>query len=356
MRITHLRLADFRNVSFAETALDAPRIFLLGANGQGKTNLLEAVGMLPALRSFRTPETALLIRHGAVAAQMACALEHEREGKVTVQVTISSKKKSATVDGENIRQMSAYLGRFPVVAFCSDDIELLRGAPGKRRRWLDLAIAAHDSAYLDALRRYHAALAGRNQLLRRTEPPAEELSAFEKVLAPCAAAVVRARGKMLEELGRELALACEGIGLPSAAVGLAYEPSAATEDAGGWEEIYLRQRKPDVLLRATQRGPHRDDFLFRFGSHPARDVASEGQQRGLVLGLALAQLVLVRRRTGLAPIVLADDILGELDPARKRGFWETLGDDSQVLATGTVPPENAKEWRTLRVEQGNYFS
>jgi len=104
----------------------------------------------------------------------------------------------------------------------------------------------------------------------------------------------------------------------------------------------------------TQRGVHRDDFQFLFEKFSAREMASEGQQRGLVLALGLAWLARLRAQSQVAPLVLADDILSELDARRKVGFWSALGDTSQVLATGTVPPEGADSWKILRVKSGTY--
>ncbi|MDR2982908.1 MAG: DNA replication and repair protein RecF [Puniceicoccales bacterium] len=354
MRIQHLRLADFRNISFAEVALGYDRVFLLGCNGQGKTNLLEAVGLLPALRSFRTQETGLLVRHGCPAAQLGYSLRHEQEGDVNITFSLTPKQKTVTVDGEKVRQFSAYLGRFPVVAFCADDIDLLRGSPTGRRRWLDLAISAGDPGYLEALRRYYGALAGRNQLLRQAQPDANQLLAFEKAMAPCAVRITTRRKEILTELGLGLEEACACIGLADGASGLVYSPNVMPDDIGAWLEVYQRQRPSDIMMRATQRGPHRDDFDFRFSGRHAQDVASEGQQRGLVLGLSLSLLAHFRRQTQTTPIVLADDILGELDPVRKEGFWKALGSECQVLATGTVLPADVDSWHVITVSDGHY--
>ena len=129
MRLLRLRAADFRNIGFAEVDLAGPRHFLLGANGQGKTNLLEAVGMLNALRSFRTRDVRTLLRHGAKSARLRFEVEHERDGVTTVEMEFGAETKSVLVDGEPVRRFEDFVGRFPAAVFCSDDIALLRGSP-----------------------------------------------------------------------------------------------------------------------------------------------------------------------------------------------------------------------------------
>lgn len=354
MKIRHLRLANFRNIATADIPLDYHRVFLLGANGQGKTNLLEAIGLLPALRSFRTQDSSLLTRHGTSAAQAGCTLTHETEGTVEVAFTLAARKKTVLVDGSPIRHLSEYLGRFPTVPFCTADIELLRGPPATRRRWLDMVIAADNIHYLHSLRRYHTALAGRNQLLRHPTPDTAQLAAFEKTLAPCAETIVACRRDMLTQLAAALTAICAQTGLPDSTASLAYAPNATPADATAWLDLFARQRPADTLLHATQRGPHRDDFTFLHDTRTARDTASEGQQRGLVLGIELAWLSCLRARRAVAPIILADDILGELDPQRKACFWRALDATCQVIATGTTPPDTPEHWHIIHVRDGCY--
>ncbi|MDR1817462.1 MAG: DNA replication and repair protein RecF [Puniceicoccales bacterium] len=351
-----LRLSDFRNIGFAEVPLGHRRCFLLGANGQGKTNLLEATGLLPALRSFRTRDVACLVRHGATAAQAGYVLEHEREGEVEIAVTLDARAgtRSVSIAGGRIRRLAEYLGRFPAVPFCAADIELLRGSPAGRRRWLDLLLASENPAYFEALRRYHAALAQRNQLLKNAPAPDHALLAsFEKIMAPEARTLAAARADALGELGDAVRVLCGKMGVTGDA-GVNYKPDAAPA-GGDWERLLAAQRRRDLLLGATQRGPQRDDFEFHLGGHPARETASEGQQRALVLALELAWLERLRAAGGApAPLVLADDILGELDPQRRAGFWATLGDACQVIATGTTPPPDPENWHIIHVESGTF--
>lgn len=359
MRLRSLRVADFRNIEFADLDFgESQRIFLYGKNGQGKTNLLEVPSLLTALRSFRTRDTRLLVRHGQKAARIFMLLDHEREGASSLTFSFSSggAKTVETDAGTPLKRLSEFVGRFPVVVFSSDDIALLRGAPSGRRRWLDLTLSTIDPTYFFQLQRFHRALESRNRLLKNPGSSDSQLEAFEKILAESGSKIVEIRSREMEKISALFSASAKAIARIDESAELVYEASIQAETPEAWEELYRRSRGQDRLLRATQKGPHRDDFRFRIFGRAAEDFASEGQQRGMTLGLGLAQLTLFRERLGVAPIVLADDVLGELDAARKAGFWAAVGDDLQVISTGTVLPENPDAWRVFSVEAGVYRS
>src|SRR5262249_20736887 len=140
--------------------------FLIGSNGQGKTNLLEAAGFLTALRSFRTTDHKLLVGHGHSTAAVACMLEHERQGETQVTIKIHPDGKELWCDQTRVARLADYLGQFPTVVFSSQDLQLVRGAPAGRRRWLDLTLAAMSPDYFRTLQTFTRALAERNALLK----------------------------------------------------------------------------------------------------------------------------------------------------------------------------------------------
>lgn len=358
MRIDRMRAADFRNIAFAELDFrGARRIFLTGKNGQGKTNLLETASLLTALRSFRTRDSRLLVRSGQKLAQVFFSLEHEREGatELTLSFSAGGTKTVETGAGTQVRRLSEFVGRFPAVVFSSDDITLLRGSPAGRRRWLDMTLAAVSPEYFVQLQRHHRALDARNRLLKQPAAAGTQLDAFEKILAESGAKLVETRSREMEKISALFAEAAAKIAQVNEAPELVYAPSVPATDADAQLALLRRSRETDRLLRATQKGPHRDDFRFRVFGRSAEDFASDGQQRGLTLSLGLAQIALFRERLGIAPVVLADDVLGELDSARRAGFWAAVGGDLQVIATGTRPPEDAASWLLFRAEVGRYF-
>jgi DNA replication and repair protein RecF len=242
-----------------------------------------------------------------------------------------------------------------VVALSSHDLQLVRGVPQARRRALDLALSSLDERYFTALRRYHAALDNRNALLRGPRAPAPEaLAAFEAVMMPEAAAITTARAAAVAELGGHLVKAYDRLtdGARESPE-LVYMPESKPNTLADWGALWEESRPRDLTTKTTTRGPHRDDFAFRLEDHGAKPFGSEGQQRGLVVAWRLAEAAWQRARTGIAPLVLADDVLGELDPARRAGFWRAASDAAQVIATGTTPPApEVVAWEVWNVNQG----
>jgi len=350
MRLTRIRAADFRNLAFADVATDAPRVFLLGDNGQGKTNLLEAAGLVSAFRSFRTTEIGPLIRAGATEARLRIDVALGAEERAAVELRLAKGSRKAQVNGVPVASVAQHLGQFPTIVFCSDDLRLVRGSPGNRRRWLDAAIGGTDGAYLTAVRDYGRALEGRNALLKAERRSEEELLAFEQAMHGPGQLLARARAAVLPELAATLREACARAGFSDQGADLRYRPDCPADDLG---ETWRRLRVADLAAGTTLRGPHRDDFEILFHQQDAADYASEGQQRLLVLALSLARLQRDSQRAPTPPVILADDVLGELDETRRRAFWEQVGEAHQVIATGTVPPPSGA-WLTYRVASGAY--
>lgn len=354
MRLSKITLQHIRNLSSASLVLPGRLHFILGANAQGKSSVLEAMGFLTALRSFRTSDSRQMVAHGVSEAAIGIELEHERLGPTHVGIRLKGGAKEVTVDQERIAKLGDFLGRFPSVVFSSQDQQLIRGNPAGRRRWLDLTLAAMDPSYLAALQAYHRALMGRNALLKRASSDSE-IAAFERPLAEHGAWLLQARNEGLQRLSEQLHLAylrIARLGLREQ-VGFRYAPDVEIMGEKGLRDLFAAKRARDMQFRSTLNGPHRDDFEFTLADHLAREVASEGQQRSLVLSLRLAQADWYFLKSGVAPVILADDVLGELDDERRAGFWAALPEDWQVIATGTRLPDTGKgAWKVHTVVDG----
>ena len=356
MRLANLNLVDYRNVETAQLGFESERIFFFGPNGQGKTNLLEAIGLGQALRSFRTSDARNLIRWDRPRAEILFRFNGVATGEVEAFVALDrSGSKEVSIDGDKVTRLGDFMGRFPSVVFCSDDLRLPRGGPGDRRKFLDLAFSSSDADYLESLRRYHKALRGRNALLRKNGE-ALELDAFEREMSVSAAHLVRVRAEALATLGKCFANRYRTIGGGAEEPDLRYDADLEIEEAEEFARLLRDGRDRDRLAKATQRGPHRDDFTFLLDARDARRFASEGQQRSLVLALRFGQADYLRNRLGLAPLILVDDVLGELDGERRLNFYSCLNEESQVFATGTEPfSDDATEWETYETSAGCFL-
>ena len=354
VRLLRLHAENFRNIPLAAVGLEADSVFLLGANGQGKSNLLEAAGLITAARSFRTTETRPLIRQNQQHGRVFFQVEHEHRGQTEITIALANGAKEIAIDGEKMTRLADFIGQFPTVVFSAEDIQLLRGSPGLRRRALDLTLAATDHDYFHALSRFTRALRDRNKLLKDEAPPAARRP-FERLLAEEAVKLIAARRRGVEALSTSLVECYAELSREEESPALQYKFDCQTETAEDFLKMIEQQQRRDEVMGATQRGPHRDDLAFKLKGRSAREFASDGQQRGLVVAFRLAQLRYFQARTGLAPVVLADDVLGELDPTRRAGFWRAVGPDLQVIATGTEPPAgDARSWKIIRVESGAF--
>lgn len=354
MRITAIGLQHFRNIAGARLEFSGRLQFLVGQNGQGKTNLLEAAGFVTALRSFRTTDNGSLIQTGQREATLACDIDHDQEGDAQVKISFRPGSKQAWLDGQRVTRLGDVIGKFPTVVFSSQDQQLVRGSPAGRRRWLDMTLSATNPHYLRHLQAYHRALAGRNALLKRDAGTAE-FEAFENVLAEHGFELVEMRRDALSELAKVLTERYDVIADQAEPVGFAYAPHVALESVKQLQERLADNRARDLILKSTGTGPHRDDFEFTLRDKAAKEFASEGQQRTLVLSLRLAQADWFRQRTQVDPVLLADDVLGELDPARKEKFWAAIPGDSQIIATGTEHPGDGQgTWQVFEVKNGEF--
>ena len=282
---------------------------------------------------------------------MGFGLEHEVFGESRVTVTLTPSGREVNWEQGRVTRLADFIGKFPTVVFSSQDSQFLRGAPSLRRRWLDLTLAAMDARYLQSLQSYTRAVAERNILLKQGGRDTGAIAAFEHELSIHAAALVSARTTGLCALSELFRQAHARLVPEGESAGLIFAPDVAATTAAEIAAVQAKNRPRDTLLKSTERGPHRDDVELLLNGRPARQFASEGQQRCLVIALRLAQAAYFKAKSGVTPVLLCDDVLGELDPARRARFWLALEDDPQVVATGTSLPE-AGDWQVLQADNG----
>ncbi len=344
MRITRITLANCRNYGEATIEPQPGLNVFLGRNAQGKSNLLEAIGLLGTGKSFRTSREAEIVREGfGLAAVSADAVV--RSGNVTLGCTIArgerATKKTLTINGRPVRY-AHFLGKLRVVSFAPSDLALVIGAPGLRRAFLNLALAQEQPGYYTALAMYSRTLRQKNALLREGPPYDDALFAvYDRTMIERGARMTLARAHYVQALaphartehgrwsaGEELALGYES------AIGYEIgDDESALQDrfARALETARPRERARGIALV----GPHRDDLTLTLDGRALAEYGSQGQHRTALLALKVAEYRAMAAATGEAPLLLLDDVLSELDPDRARRFLEGLGGFEQAFVTAT---------------------
>jgi DNA replication and repair protein RecF len=342
MHIGRLYAEAFRNLDTLEWRPHRHFNLITGDNGQGKTNLLEALSVAAGLRSFRTARLGDCVRFGADKATVAVQLERQAV-RVDLAVQFRASGRRLFLDGRAVSGAADYLGRLVVVLFVPSDLHLPHGEPDQRRRYLDRVVFNHDAAHLLDLRQYERVLTSRNSLLKQHKSSPVDpqmLDVYDVLLARHGAVVARRRLDVLKHFTpqvREVFSRLAPIGLEA---DLRYVPKGFASEEAADEATLLQalrsQRTRDLALGYTSRGPHRDDLEFVLAGRPAHAHASQGQSRTLVLALKIAEIQSLEAALGEPPVLLMDDVSSELDEHRNRALMtciDALG--GQVFLTTT---------------------
>ncbi|MDQ1436457.1 MAG: replication and repair protein RecF [Acidimicrobiaceae bacterium] len=354
MRVSRLWLTDFRNYTSAELA-PAPEglTVILGGNGQGKSNLLEAVGWLATLASFRGAPAEALVRQGAD--QAVVRAEGDRDGRtLLVEAEINlSRRDRVLVNRQPLKRARDLLGALRVTVFAPDDLILVKGGPSERRRYLDdLLVALHPRN--DALRgEVERVLRQRTTLLKQSGGRLSSeieatLDVWDDKLAVAGEELAAAREALVTGLEPELGKAYDQVASTAAEVAVSYERSWA----GPLRDALAAARTDDVRRGVTTVGPHRDELALAIAGLPGRTHASQGEQRSLALALRLAGHALVTEATGSAPVLLLDDVFSELDPERSQALVAHLPSGQALLTTAGPPPAGVQPAAVVQVAQG----
>ncbi len=335
MRVLALEATGFRNLS-PLVIEPHPRFNVFsGDNGQGKTNLLEAIYLLGTLRSFRAGKTEELIAFGQAQARVRARVERLGIERL-LEVALTPGHKSARVDGKGARTTS-YFGGFNVVLFAPEDLNLVRGAPSGRRRFLDRAIFNAQPSYLADVQTYERVLRSRNALLRQSRAvDLALLDIYDQQLTVAAAPLWSQRQALVEALLPHLHTAFSFV--TSGQLTLSARHRRALADGTALAAQLSADRPKDLARGATSSGPHTDDLQLLISDRPAAQFASQGEARAIVLALKIAEITLLRERLGDWPVLLLDDVSSELDPGRNRLLFDFLQRmPGQVFVTTTQP-------------------
>ncbi|MGC9502372.1 DNA replication/repair protein RecF [Baaleninema sp.] len=348
MYLKKLQLQQFRNYQKTLVNFDAPKTILVGNNAQGKSNLLESVALLSTLKSQRANSDRELVRDDEPIGRVSGILERTT-GSIELEIILRrSGRRTVAINGETCRRQVDFLGLLNVVEFSSLDLDLVRGSPDDRRRWLDGLVIQLEPVYAHLLREYGQILRQRNAFLKQMKgkvgAEVEAMrSVFDFQLATAGAKVMRRRWRAVQRLAPLARQWHRNISGQTEVLSVEYAPHvrniANFEDAEAVRQDFLSQMRdravPELHQGTTLVGPHRDEVYLAIDNTPARQYGSQGQQRTLVLALKLAELQLIEDVVGEPPVLLLDDVLAELDLNRQNQLLETIEDRFQTLISTT---------------------
>ncbi|MGD1902065.1 MAG: DNA replication/repair protein RecF [Geitlerinemataceae cyanobacterium] len=362
MYLHSLSLQHFRNYAQQRVEFAAAKTILVGDNAQGKSNLLESVAFLATLGSPRASSDRDLVRGGEDLAQIDAEIERNGARSSLQAILRRSGRRTVRANGETCRRHIDFLGALNTVEFSCIDIELVRGAPDYRRRWIDRLIVQLEPIYIYILREYARILKQRNAALRklkgdRHHPIAVTLPALNVQLAAAGTKVIRRRRRALDRLAPLARRWHHAIGGESEDLKIVYRSQVA-EAASADDSKVIQQALLDRLggnqsaeyaRGSTLVGPHRDEIELTIDERPARHFGSQGQQRTLVLATKLAELEAIEDVVGEPPLLLLDDVLAELDLTRQNHLLEAIEDRFQTLIA--TPHLNAFDAQWLNRSQ-----
>jgi DNA replication and repair protein RecF len=318
VHLAHLRLRDFRNYPRLDTDFSPGFHLLLGDNAQGKTNILEAIYLMATLRSFRGVGGAQMIRHGAKGYFVGGNVV--AQGDREIKIYWSARERKLALDGQPVKKLSDYFGTLRTVVFCTEDLQLVKGAARARRRFMDLLLAQTQPGYLALLQRYMNAVRSRNALLKQRSVDEPSLESFSAELVKLGNDLIRARRELVPKFSPLARLACRRIASDTEDLRIEYQPGVKHDFAVELAQSRARER----TFRATLVGPHRDDLQLLLNEKSAAQFGSEGQKRTLAIALKTAQAEFLAGIHGSPPVLLIDDVMGELDVKRRSGFLPLL--------------------------------
>lgn len=337
VRLLKLRARGFRNLHLLDFE-PGPRFNVIhGDNGQGKSNLLEAVDYLATLQSFRGARGEELIAEGGPGAELLARVSAgplPNEHRVLLP---RGGARKVTLGGKRPSSRAAYVRAMQLVLFHPGDMTLTTGAPEARRAFLDRLLEQFDPTFTSTLSAYTRALRSRNRLLKGERPDRRAIGAYDELLASAGAVIGQARARLATEITPRVQTAFDDISGQGLGLSLVYEPRVVPEVDALRQALQAALPK-DLARGFTADGPHADDLVFKLDDSRAKRFASQGQHRAIVLALKVAELHELEKRTGRVPILLLDDVSSELDRTRNRQLFELLSKlGGQVFLTTTHP-------------------
>ena len=352
MWIKKIKINNFRNYKSQEINLEKNINLFYGENAQGKTNIIEAIFLSSMGKSFRAKKDKEMISLGEENSIIEIEYEKiDRDGKIKIEL---GNKKIVYINGIKIKKLSELLGNINVVIFTPDDINILKGGPQNRRRFLDIMISQLRPNYMYNLNLYLKTLEQRNNYLRQISKENKNenmLDIWDEELAKYAINIYNYRKQFVEKIKEKIKKIHEEITNNKEEIKIEYLSECISKEK--YLELLKQRRKLDIIKGYTTKGIHRDDFTIYINDKELNTYGSQGQHRTAILSLKLAELNIVKEEIGESPILLLDDFMSELDEKRRKNFLEKI-EDVQVIITCTekIDIEN-KKILVYNVKSGN---
>jgi len=355
LKIKEITLTNFRTYEKQHVFLGPGVHFMVGENGAGKTNFLEAIYVLGLAKSYKADDDEL-IRYMESFAKINAVVDVDGKDR-SMSIILSEVGKKAMVNQTEIKRLSDYIGLLTVVAFTPDSMNLIKGAPVNRRSFLDIFLGQSDKQYFVSLTAYKHVLRQRNELLKHflNHHTYDEtlLAVLTEQLCQAAEVLVEKRKRFLEVVREKASLLYHMLTGRDNQLDLTFHPSIADH----FVTVMQGKQKSDLLQGTTNFGPHRDDFDFQLNGQTAKSFASQGEQRLIVLSVTLALVEYMHEKTSETPVLLLDDVFSELDHDKQNRLIQFLLDSNvQVIITTTTLAEisqaNRKKSRHYQVSKG----
>ena len=345
MWINKVRLNNFRNYSNQEIELNEGINLFYGENAQGKTNIIESIYLCSVGKSFRARKDQELIKFNTEKSDIEIEFnKSDRDGKIKIEI---GNRKKISVNGIKLKKLSELLGNINVVIFTPDDIDILKGGPQKRRKFLDVMISQLKPNYMHVLNLYLKTLEQRNNYLRQIKLENKNenmLEIWDEKLAEYAIKIYEYRNEFINKIKNKIENIHFKITNNKEKIEIKYISNC--NDRQKYLEILKERRKIDIIKGYTTKGIHRDDFMVYVNNNPVNVYGSQGQHRTAILSLKLSELNVVYDEIGEYPILLLDDFMSELDENRKKSFLKNVK-NAQVIITCT---------EKMEVENLNFFT
>lgn len=345
MFITSLKLEQYRNIEALNLSIDAGVNMFVGANAQGKTNILESILVLALTKSHRTSKDKELIHWQSDYTRLHAGIT-KKYGAGTLDLHIGQQGKTAKINGLEQKKLSGFVGALNVVMFAPEDLEIVKGSPGVRRRFMDMEIGQVHPAYLYELQQYQKIVQQKSNGFRKLDMAKESnrvmLDVWNEQMATSGVKIMKNRQSFINKLQVWAQNIHSGITNGQEQLRIVYKPSIDCDDLQDDSVLFNQfMIKLSQVKEQEQRrmmclvGPHRDDLILYINDKEVLAYGSQGQQRTCALSLKLAELELMREEVGEYPVLLLDDVLSELDRHRQTQLIETFQDKVQTFITAT---------------------